>query len=183
MIPLKTIFRNIKAWGDVVGRDKITNNILPRPSQLDILSESLKNEIENNDTTPTIIDELTHFKNKRSEIRDLTFKLTEAGYHNLIEEAEELKELIAKLIVKHQNYKSAQKIITLLLDEIQSIFNAKIKPKIEPDLSQQKIKEILRDYLEQEIKDQLGENVLEIYNRQINGMVFFLTGNCHLEWR
>lgn len=183
MNSLKTIFKNIKAWGDVVGRDKITNNILPRPSQIDILSESLRNEIENNDTTPTIIDELTHYKNKKSEIRDLTIKLTEAGYGYLIEEAEELKELIAKLIVKNQNYKSAQKIVTLLLGESQSIFNAKIKPKLDPDLSEHRVKEIIRDYLEQEIKDQLGENVLEIYNRQINGMVFFLTGNCHLEWK
>lgn len=183
MKSLKAIFKDITAWGDVVGRDKITNNILPRPSQIDILSASLKNEIENNDTTPTIIDELTHYKSKKSEIRDLTLKLTEAGYHNLIEEGEELKELIAKLIVKNQNYKSAQKIITLLLDETQSIFNTKIKPKLDSDLMQYKIKEIIRDYLENEIKNQLGENVLEIYNRQINGMVFFLTGNCHLEWK
>ncbi|MEV9940775.1 ABC-three component system protein [Escherichia coli] len=28
----------------------------------------------------------------------------------------------------------------------------------------------------------LGINALEIYNRQLRGMVFFLTGNCHLEW-
>lgn len=183
MNPLKTIFKNIKAFGDVVGRDKIINNILPRPRQIDLLSESLKNEIENNEITTIIIDELTHYRNKRSEIKDLTHKLTEAGYNNLIEEAEELKELIAKLIVKNQNYKSAQKIITLLLSETQSIFNAKIKPKLDPDLSECKIKEMFRDYLEQEIKDQLGKNVLEIYNRQINGMVFFLTGNCHLEWK
>jgi uncharacterized membrane-anchored protein YjiN (DUF445 family) len=148
-------FKNILAGEDVVGRDKITNNNLPHPRQLDRLSESYKKEIEENQTTSSIIDELKHYRTKDPSVRDLEEKLSSAGFGFLIEDAEELKEIIAKLIVKNQHYRSAQKII---------------------------IQQLFRIFLEQEIQDKLGENVLEIFNRQIIGMVFFLTGNCHIEW-
>lgn len=175
-------FRNIFAGGDVVGRDKITNNNLPHPRQLDLLSANYKIELEKNQTTSDIIDELQHYKTRDPNVRDLQEKLNAAGFDYLIDEAEELKELMAKLIIKNQHYRSAQKIITLLLADVESIFNAQIKPKLSPDVSESDIKDLFRILLEQEIQDKLGENVLEIFNRQINGMVFFLTGNCHLEW-
>lgn len=175
-------FRNIVAGGDVVGGNKITNNNLPSPRQLDLLSEAFKKEVANNITTTVIMDELHHYRNKKSEVRDLSQKLSESGFDYLLNEAEELKEVVAKLIIKNQHYNSAQKIITFLLADIESIFNAKIKPKLNSVNSEVQLKNILREHIEQEIQDKLGENVLEIFNRQINGMVFFLTGNCHLEW-
>ena len=178
-----TRLRNVIAGNDIVGRDKITNNILPLPRQLDLLSESYKKEVEENKTTTSIIDELNHYKNKRTEIRDLTEKLTEAGFTDLIDEGEELKELVAKLIIKNQNYKSAQKIITYLLSEVESIFNSKIKHKLTDTDEINQVKLLIREHIEKEVGDKLGENVLEIFNRQISGMVFFLTGNCHLEWK
>jgi hypothetical protein len=175
-------FRNISALGDVVGRDKITNNILPHPRQLDLLSEKFKDEVASNSTTTEIIDELHHYSNSVSDIRDLTQKLTEAGFGYLIDEAEDLKQVVAKLIIKYQHYKSAQKIITYLLAEVESVFNASIKPKLPSVESESELKCILREFLVIEIQAKLGDNVLDVFNRQINGMVFFLTGNCHLEW-
>jgi hypothetical protein len=175
-------FRNVFASGDVVGRDKITNNVLPHPRQLDLLSEKFRDEVASNSTTTEIIDELHHYNSSVSDDRDLTKILTEAGFGYLIDEAEELKQLIAMLIVKYQHYKSAQKIITYLLAEVESVFNATIKPKLPSVESESELKCILREFLVIEIQDKLGDNVLDIFNRQINGMVFFLTGNCHLEW-
>ena len=174
--------KNVIAGKDIVGRDKITHNILPSPRQLDLLSENYKKEVEENKTTTSIIDELNHYNNKRTEIRDLTKKLNDAGFECLIDEAEELKELVAKLIIKNQNYKSAQKIITYLLSEVESIFNSKIKHKLKNLDEVNQVKSLIREHIECEVGDKLGENVLEIFNRQISGMVFFLTGNCHLEW-
>jgi hypothetical protein len=178
-----SFFRNIIAGGDVVGRDKITNNNLPHPRQLDLLSEEFKKEVESNSESLEIIDELQHYRTKNYEVRGLEEKLADAGFGCILDEAEELKELISKLIIKYQNYKSAQKIITYLLSDVESIFNSKVKPKLSSIESESEVKEVLRDYIQKEIQDKLGENVLEIFNRHINGMVFFLTGNCHLEWR
>lgn len=175
-------FKNIWAGGDVVGRDKIVNNVLPHPRQLDLLSECYKDEVANNKITNEIIEELHHYSTEKTDDKDLSKRLTDAGFSYLIEEAEELKQLVAMLIVKYQHYKSAQKIITYLLAEVESIFNSKIKCKLSSVEQEWQVKEIFRDYLELEIQSKLGENVLNIFNRQINGMVFFLTGNGHLEW-
>jgi hypothetical protein len=175
-------FKNIWAKGDVVARDKITNNILPQPTQMDALTDRYRVEIKDNITTNTIIDELSHYQNSKVDNRDLCEILEDAGFGYLIEEAEVLKELVSKLIIKNQHYRSAQKIITFLLSEVESIFNATIKPKLTEVSCESDLKVIFRTYLESKINIHLGENALEIFNRQINGMVFFLSGNSHLEW-
>ncbi|MCF5760560.1 hypothetical protein K3H45_11735 [Aeromonas veronii] len=174
--------RNITAGGDVVGRDKITN-ILPAPTQMDLLSQRYVQEKSNQELTYEIIDELTHYSNEKYDIRDLTEKLQDAGFSYVIETGEQLKEEVSKLIIRNQHYKSAQKIITYLLAEVESIFNAKIKSELLTVKEECALKLLFRTHLEKEIQIHLGENVLEIYNRQINGMVYFLTGNCHLEWK
>jgi len=174
--------RNITAGGDVVGRDK-TTNILPAPTQMDLLTKKYVEEKSNQQETNEIIDELTHYSNENYDIRDLTEKLEDAGFGYLIETGEELKEEVSKLIILNQHYKSAQKIITYLLAEVESIFNANIKGKLLTTKEESALKLLFRTHLEQEIQAQLGENVLEIFNRQINGMVYFLTGNYHLEWK
>jgi hypothetical protein len=175
-------FKNITAGGDVVGRDKITT-ILPAPTQMDLLSQKYVDEKSNENVTNLIIYELTHYSNENYDIRDLAEKLQEAGFDYLIETGEELKEEVSKLIIRNQHYKSAQKIITYLLAEVESIFNSAIKNKLLDIREESALKLLFRTHLEQEIQRQLGDNVLEVYNRQINGMVYFLTGNCHLEWK
>ncbi|WP_380711227.1 ABC-three component system protein [Shewanella submarina] len=160
----------------------MVKNVLPKPTQLDHLSKAYKNEVTGKQLTFEFIDELLHYKTKKKERRDLAKKLFDAGLSEHLEDAEELKELITKLIMKYQHYNSAQKIITLLLAEVESIFNVEIKPKLHPQITMVEVKALIRTCIEIEISEKLGENVLEIYNRQINGMVFYLTGNCHLEW-
>lgn len=174
--------RNITAGGDVVGRDKITN-ILPAPTQMDLLSQKYVEEKSNQQVTYVIIDELTHYSNENYDIRDLTEKLEDAGFGYLVDVGEELKEEVSKLIIRNQHYKAAQKIITYLLAEVESIFNANIKNRLLDVREEAALKLLFRTHLEKEIQAHLGDNVLEIFNRQINGMVYFLTGNCHLEWK
>ena len=177
-------FKNINAGGDVTGRDKLTtiNNILPPPTQIDRLNELYNEERNSHSQVKEVIDELEHYSSSRHSDRDLSIKLESAGFEYLIDEAEEFKELISKVILKQQNYKSAQKIIAFLLADIQSIFNTTMKPKIQNINDETRIREIIKEYLEDEISNKLGDNVLELYNRQIKGMMYFLTGNCHIEW-
>jgi len=176
-------FKDITAGGDVTGRDKYTiNNILPSPTQIDKLNELYNQEINQNPQFENLIDELEHYSSSRHSNRDLSSKLESAGFEYLIDEAEEFKESISKIIIKQQNYKSAQKIITFLLADTQSIFNNTMKPKIKNINDETMVREIIKEYLEDKISDGLGENVLELYNRQIKGMMYFLTGNCHIEW-
>jgi hypothetical protein len=32
------------------------------------------------------------------------------------------------------------------------------------------------------VSELLGENVLDIYPDELSGMLYFLTGNCHIRW-
>ncbi len=173
--------KNVLIKGDYAGRDMV-KNILPKPTQLDHLSKAYKDEVTGEQLTFEFIDELQHYKTKKKKRRDLAQKLSDVGLSEFIDDAEELKELITKLILKYQHYSSAQKIITYLLADVESIFNTEIKPNLHPCISIYEVKALLRTCVEIEISEKLGENVLEIYHRQINGMVFYLTGNCHLEW-
>ncbi len=173
--------KDTKVGGDFVGRDK--NTYLPKPSQVDIHNENYKLEIESNKITNEVMDKLNHYNSSLDNLRSLEIKLKGAGFDYLIDEALELKQSVSKLIMKHQNYKSAQKIITLILSDIVSIFNAKIKPKLKNISEESEIKYIFLEDLENEIQDKLGENVLDIYNDEIQGMAYFLTGNCHIEWK
>lgn len=175
--------RNANFFGPYAGRDIITQNVLPKPTQMDLLIDVYKGEVKNGVGVQSLIDELMHYNSKKYEIRNLETKLAEVNLEGLIKEAEELKQLISMLILKNQNYVSAQKIITLLLDEVASIFNGKIKPHITCDITKSAAEKLIALHLETEIRKSLGENVLEIYNRQIKGMLYFLTGNCHLEWK
>jgi hypothetical protein len=178
----KLLRRNtITAGGDVTGRDKITN-ILPKPTQMDILNQKYEEEVTNSIENNYLIDELQHYSCSLHTERTLSTKLSSAGFEFVLEEAEELKELISKIIVKHQNFKSAQKIITLLLANVESTFNINIKPRLKNIEDEQILKQILKEHLEDVILEQLGSNVLEIYQRHVRGMTFFLTGNCHIEW-
>lgn len=170
---------NIK--GDLVGRDQY--KILPKPSQIDIHNENYKLEREGNKTTNEVMAKLNHYSSSLDNLRNLETKLKDAGFDYLIDEALELKQSISKLIMKYQNYKSAQKIITLILSDIVSIFNAKIKPKLKNIVEESEIKCIFLEDLENELQDKLGENVLDIFNEELQGMAYFLTGNCHIEWK
>lgn len=185
-ISVNWIMNKIKGanfFGPYAGRDMINQNILPKPTQMDLLIDVYKDEIKNGIEAESLIDELIHYNSQKYEIRNLETKLTEANLEDLVKDAEELKQLISMLIVKNQNYKSAQKIIALLLDEVASKFNSKIKPHITCDITKAIAEQLIAEHLETEVRKHLGENVLEIYNRQIKGMLYFLTGNCHLEWK
>lgn len=173
---LKNVFVN----GDYVGRDKNVYNA--EPTQLMLLQEEYQEEFKNRQTCTEMISELNHYNTRKSEIRDLEDKLSAAGYSLLLDEAQELKELVSKLIVQYQHYRSAQKIIAFLLSDVHSIFQYKIKPQIVSKDQEIKILELMYLYIECELSKKLGINALEIYNRHLRGMVFFLTGNCHLEW-
>ncbi|PKB87699.1 hypothetical protein A8A01_25180 [Ewingella americana] len=172
--------KNVLINGDFVGRDKIVN--MAEPTQLMLLQEEYKAEFKNNETCNEFIDELNHFNTKRTEIRDLEEKLTSAGYEGFIEIGIELKQLVSMLIVKNQHYKSAQKIIAYLLSDIHSIFIAKIKPQLKDKITDDQVLRLFHLHIESVINQKLGINALDIYNRQLQGMIYFLTGNCHLEW-
>ncbi|GEM_PF-817689 len=172
--------KDLDVGRDFVARDQHIH--LPAPTQFDRYNEQFNQEFKNKETTLETNRKLNHFSSNIDNLRDLETKLKNAGFEYLVDEAIELKQEVTKIIIKYQHYKSAQKIITLVLSNVKSIFNAKIKPKLASLKDESEIKNIFYDELETELEKKLGENVLDLYNDEIQGMTYFLTGNCHIEW-
>lgn len=150
------------------------------------LIEKYKEEMESNPEFNQILYELNHYlkeKNKGTK-RSLREKLEQAEIdEDEIEEAEELKQRASQKIMRFTFSENAQKIFALLLGEICENFRYKIYPLIKQGKDEAEIQEAIKDKVLGPAIDFLEENVLDLYHMDIRAMLYFLTGNCHIEWQ
>ncbi|WP_415376407.1 ABC-three component system protein [Patiriisocius sp. Uisw_017] len=174
--------------GDVVGRDKIVN----APKQVKIshirrLFRDLSTEYGNEDKIKQICFELTAYQIEKDVI-GLEAKLNDAGCtNNYIENAEVVKQKFAKKLYHYQEYQSAQRIFVLLLAQISELFRAKILPLLNEgkdviELQNDIYEEIINPIYELLSKEASEDNVLYLNPEEIKGMIYYLTGRCHIKW-
>lgn len=175
--------------GDVVGRDKIDNsitfinNLKPANQYMQDLISKFKKDEKDNCRITDIIDNLNHYNINIDDdkVFDLEYKLKAGGRSPEYKRAALLKERIAKKIKLNEQSEAAQEIYAYVLSQICSDFHMYISP----NLSENTIANINILIDEKVIKpavDTLGENVLRLLKDDINGMIYFLTGNCHIKW-
>ena len=92
-----------------------------------------------------------------------------------------LKERITKKIKLNENSESAQEIYAYLLSQICSDFHLHIYPLLKTHTISQ-INLLIDEKVIKPAVFILGENVLKLLKEDINGMIYFLTGNCHIKW-
>jgi hypothetical protein len=177
--------------GDQAGRDIHKTTVINYGhgpgcrSEIVLLTEKFRAERANDVTFNETIAKLEHF---HAEIHDepivgVEDKLAAAGYSpQMVEFAKKTKELFAKKLVEFQLFESAQRIQALLLAEVYSRFHNFIAPMIASDADLTEINEVVQHEIIEPIQTMLGENVLGLYADEINGMLYFLTGNCHIRW-
>ncbi len=187
----KTISTQIgnKAGGDIVGRDKHekTVNIYKygsRRTPISILNDKYIEEMQEETEIFEYIQSLMHFVDPvEDDFKGLEDKLKSAlRDSNYIEDAKKHKELFAKRLIKRDLSPSAQKIFAYLLGKLKQSFRHKIIPSMKNGISQDIIEEMIFSNVIEPIYGELEENVLEITWDEFIGMLFFLTGNCHLRW-
>lgn len=175
--------------GDVVGRDKndysvnVHNHLRPVNQYMQDLISKFKEDEKNNCRITDIIDNLNHYNVNidDDQVFDLKYKLEAGGRSSEYKRAALLKERIAKKIKLNEQSEAAQEIYAYVLSQICSDFHLYIAPH----LSENTIPNINILIDEKVIKpamETLGENVLRLLKDDINGMVYFLTGNCHIKW-
>ncbi|MEX0720608.1 MAG: ABC-three component system protein [Balneolaceae bacterium] len=166
------------AANDIVGRDKITYSGNPSP-----ISNLLEQFISGDKTVDTIHEELEYFRKRiNSDIKGLDGKLKEPKYSKkTLSNAKIAKEKYVKNLERHIHSESAQKIHIHLLSDAFSKFNNLITPNIE-NLSEGEVLEKVEKEIVVHIMELMSKNVLDFNNLTATGVVFFLTGNCHLEW-
>ena len=149
------------------------------------LVEEFQQELENGNTEfRDFIDKIQHYTATIDGVVGLSSKLTEAGFENDIDFAQQLKEYYYKKITENNLSKATQKIHAFLLAKICILFNLCIKGAINDGVSKDVIREMIIEKVINPIQDMLGENnVLNLYDDDITAMIYFLTGNCHIRWK
>ena len=158
------------------------------PSRLDAYFQRLIEEIEKNVTAETI-DELLYYTTQKDGTLGMERKLLDGGFRQeRIMEALRQKEFYAKKSMRFDCYPSAQRIFLLLFARIKNEFNTSIYPLIEAQEPLDVVMSQLRQKIVQPIMDMLDEGgahdqYLNFTEDHVYGMIYYLTGMCHLNWK
>lgn len=192
--------KNIVAAGHVAGGDiteinigghyiegGITANIsytLPS-TRLGGLIEQLREKIGKDPEAVEFVERLLWWINPKStELkRSLPDKLTDCDKSYLIYDALEAKELFAKQLKRTTFSPAVQEIYAYILGDIHTYFNLRIKPIIASTSEVGGVENAIYN-LTNSISTQIANAPPElgIGTAEIVGMLYYLTGNCHLEW-
>lgn len=176
--------------GDQAGRDIHKKTVLnygydpSESSQIAKLIEKFRVERAGDKEFHQTVEKLEHYSTQAAEVQFLTLeeKLERGGCAGQLRFAKETKELFAKKLIQFQYFESAQKIHAFLLAEVYSRFHRFVSPLIAEGVSITVINHVVQADILGPIQALLGDNDLEIYADEINGMLYFLTGNCHIFW-
>ncbi|WP_018462358.1 ABC-three component system protein [Segatella paludivivens] len=164
------------------------NNSIVGPSRISSYFEGLCNEIANN-TTEEIIDDLREYHTVLDGTKGLEGKLQDGCFpQSMINVAQRQKEAYAKKATKFECYPSTQKINLLLFAKIKNEFNTYLFPMIQCNEPIDVIMQKLYETIVKPIMDKLDvagchDEYLNYTSDHIYGMIYYLTGMCHLNWK
>jgi hypothetical protein len=181
---------DIQASGDVTGRDKITHQpsynfgtSQARVSYMAELLERFKEELDSDSQLKDFIKEFDYYNAKiEGDVLGLEQKLRDGNREFLIDFALRAKEKFYKKALKFQFSESAQKINVFLLAKVESNFFNHIAPKIRDGHPVDEVNSLIQELLIKPVLQELDDNLLDFNDTDINGMLYFLTGNCHIKW-
>lgn len=175
----------VSGGGSVVAGNQynqVTNITRSSNKRLDRLYQSLTQE----SATPSAMgfcEKLKHYlsSDTNPDIRSLESKLSDSDRSDMIFIAAELKEYACKAIMRYQSSKTAQEIYVLILDKIHTDFMLKVTPLIQSGADRVTVDAQTSNVLEC-ISEMLGDNLLDLSEKDLLGLLYFLAGNCHIRW-
>ncbi len=157
-------------------------------SRLSCWFRKLNDEFEHDEKLKKKLDDIRRYKTKLPHTIGLEQKLRDGGFtERAIEKARRLKQYFAKKSTKFQYYESAQRIDSCLFAKVCGSFDAYVMPIIEQETPLIDIKQCVYERVILPIMGELNDNGAEdsclCYNEEdIFGMLYYLTGNCHINW-
>jgi hypothetical protein len=179
---------------NVVGRDQAGRDIIntslevqfPRKSYMTGLIERFKHEKENDIQFHAMLEKLQEYcsniDTEGDEIVGLERKLSAGKFAGFVEFAKRTKEIFSKKLVKYQLYESAQTIYAYILADVFTRYHNHVYPLVQNAASESEIHKAVHENVIEPIQVILEENVLELFADEINGALYYLTGNCHIKW-
>lgn len=171
--------------GDNAGRDlhKVEHHHHHATSSLRQIAERYREAHRDDVVFEGFIERLQHFMADvtSGEFLGLDAKLRAGRRASYIPSAIQLKEEFTKKLYKHQFSEHAQDVFAHILAHIHVSFLNKVRPKIAAGFAIHEVDEIVHG-LVADVYDQVGSSPLNITMTEVQGMLYFLTGNCHIEW-
>lgn len=173
------------AGGHLAGRDVNIIESRSRPTHMGGLIESFRRQREQNEVLDGFIESLDLFVHQietETEPRGLEAKLSDAGRSSEVMMAERLKELFHKKLTLYQLTPAAQEIFAVALGKVFVNFQAQVKPLLAARASTHQIEDALLRHVIEPVYRELEDNPMNLAEHEVKGMVYYLTGNCHLVW-
>jgi hypothetical protein len=147
----------------------------------------LKEEVEKEAVLSDFIDDFKRY-NTKLDGKSMPDKLADGGFTDVeITRATKRKHMYSKKLEKNKLYETAQLIDMELFSLINLYFETYVEPLIESGAGKIAIKQAVMEKIVQPIFDLINQDgrddtFLNYTVEEIYGMIFFLTGKCHLNW-
>jgi hypothetical protein len=171
--------------GDAAGRDLVkTYNAAREPTAMAKLVEQYLAETLADQTLIAWTEKLEHFLSNQanSDVRGLEDKLNASGRADLLKGALLRKQSAYKAILRQQGSKSAQTIYTFLMAEIVVNFEQSVLPLVQDGASRTSVDSAMLEMVIGPALRMLETNPLNLDKMDIQGLVYFLAGNCYIRW-
>lgn len=143
-----------------------------------------KTEVDGDRNLSALIEKLEHYFSNTvtADIRGLEEKLLASGRNDLLYEALARKQAANKLIMRNQGSKSAQMIFSFVLAEIIVNFEQTVRPLIQNVADRRQVDKAILDNVIEPAHKALEDNPLMLDKLDIQSLLYFLGGNCHIRW-
>lgn len=181
--------KNVTAGGDIAVGDidkSLTINKPSSKSPLANLIEKYHQERVDGVLFDSIIEKLQHWKDpdpeENTQVLGVREKLQKGSRLDLVRFGLRAKEIFTKCLMRHQHSHAAQEIFAYLLASVWQKFNGQIHTRISDGMSNAQIDALVQSEVVEAVETLLDSNPLQIDQAEIAGMIYFLTGNCHINW-
>lgn len=172
--------------GSIAGRDLIQITNQPGKTQIALLCERLNAEQGSHGAPATaFMEELQHFLDRAPVTaisRSLNQKLSDTGRSDVAEFAELMKERAFKKIMRLQSSNTAQEILVHVLGELRVRFLSHVTPLIASNAGRVAIDAAMHDQVVAPVAAALTPTPLMLNPDSVQGLLYFLAGNCHVKW-
>lgn len=184
--------KDISAERDVIGGDQ--NNLTFNYNEarrdntytlLNKLYEQYQQDVRAKKQTDNIIRDLRKYyvASVEDQLRDLEGKLVDSGYDELLKQAKRYKSQFRQRIEEFRLFPSAQAIYAYLLGVVLTKFETYVLPSVQNKRPTAEIHELMQIKVVEAIIQTIPEVEPTCDYTDIYGMIYFLTGNCFIEWQ
>jgi hypothetical protein len=178
------------AAGDVSVVNVTGTYIAPQPIDRDTalgrLYRKLRNEVAGDKELSDYIDQLKIFTRsvEHEEVIGLDGKFTAAGRDDQLDMAKAMKEMIYGQLRQNMFSRTFQTIYATLMGKIHEEFQTWVRPAIARGETRQEVDRLVNLHVVRPVVAEL--EMCADYDgaatSDVRGMIYFLTGNCHLMW-